>query len=346
MKTSFVSTQAMQNALRLQIQTAQSALMKSQKEASTGIHADIGLALGASTASALDLTGEVARMKALLDSNGLVDTRLSSSQDALAQMSDASQTTLAAFITASSTSDATQMRMAQTQIRNAFQSFVGSVNLAANGEYLFGGINTGTKPLDDYLAAASPAKVAFDTAYTAKFGAADPSTISVTDMTDFLDNDFPALFDDANWKLNWSQASDNPMTSRIKGNEVIESSTTANVDGVRKFTMAAVLGMEFLDKGFSSEVRSLINARATSYAGKAITAIDGERSRLGVAQSRVGKAVDSLHSQTDILSTQINNLEGVDPYEAATRVNTLMTQIETSYSLTARIQQLSLVNYL
>lgn len=346
MKTSFVSTQAMQNALRLQIQTAQAALMKSQKEASTGIHADIGLALGASTASALDLTGEVARMNALLDSNALVDTRLSSSQNALAQMSEASQTALSAFITSASTSDATQLGMAQTQIRNAFQSFIGSANLSANGEYLFGGIDTGTKPLDDYLAPASPAKVAFDAAYTAKFGAADPATISVADMTDFLDNDFPAQFDDANWKLNWSQASDTPMTSRINGNEVIESSTTANVDGVRKFTMAAVLGMEFLGKGFSGDVRRLINERATSYAGRAITAIDGERSRLGVSQSRVARAVDSLHSQTDILSTQINNLEGVDPYEAATRVNTLMTQIETSYSLTARIQQLSLVNYL
>lgn len=346
MKTSFVSTQAMQNALRLQIRTAQEALIKNQIEATTGIHADIGLTLGASTASALDLTGEVARMEALLDSNALVDTRLSSSQNALEQMSDAAQTMLDAFITTVATEDPTQISMAQTEIEGAFQAFTGSVNLAANGEYLFGGINTGQKPLSDYLADGSSAKAAFDAAYAAKFGAADPSTISVADMTDFLDNEFPALFDDANWKANWSDASDTAMTSRINGNEVVETSTTANIEGVRKFAMAAVLGVELLGKGFSDDVRGLVTQRATGYAGEAITALDGERGRLGFAQARVKRANDSLHSQKDIVTSQIGNLESVDRYEAATRVNMLTTQIEASYSLTARIQQLSLVNFL
>ena len=50
--------------------------------------------------------------------------------------------------------------------------------------------------------------------------------------------------------------------------------------------------------------------------------------------------------QIDIIATHIGALEAVDPYEASTRVSTLMTQIETSYALTARIQRLSLLNYL
>ena len=42
----------------------------------------------------------------------------------------------------------------------------------------------------------------------------------------------------------------------------------------------------------------------------------------------------------------INLLEAVDPAEASTRISLLLTQIETAYSLTARIQRLSLLNYL
>ncbi|HET7412807.1 MAG TPA: flagellin, partial [Pararhizobium sp.] len=76
------------------------------------------------------------------------------------------------------------------------------------------------------------------------------------------------------------------------------------------------------------------------------TAIDGDRSQLGVAQARVKKANTALKNQTDIINTQIAGLTSVDKTEAITRVNTLMTQIEASYNLTARIQQLSLVNYL
>jgi flagellar hook-associated protein 3 FlgL len=47
-----------------------------------------------------------------------------------------------------------------------------------------------------------------------------------------------------------------------------------------------------------------------------------------------------------VMELHIQKLEGADPYEASTRVSTLMTQIETSYALTARIQQLSLAKYL
>ena len=39
-------------------------------------------------------------------------------------------------------------------------------------------------------------------------------------------------------------------------------------------------------------------------------------------------------------------LEAVDPYEASTRVSALLGQIELSYSLTARIQELSLARFL
>jgi flagellar hook-associated protein 3 FlgL len=48
----------------------------------------------------------------------------------------------------------------------------------------------------------------------------------------------------------------------------------------------------------------------------------------------------------DLFQNNISDLEGVDPYEAATRVSLLQQQIETSYALTARMQQLSLVKYL
>ena len=50
--------------------------------------------------------------------------------------------------------------------------------------------------------------------------------------------------------------------------------------------------------------------------------------------------------QSDIIKTHIGALEGVDPYEASNRLTELMTQIETAYSVTARIQKLTLLNYL
>ncbi|MEN9894165.1 MAG: hypothetical protein RIR97_17, partial [Pseudomonadota bacterium] len=58
------------------------------------------------------------------------------------------------------------------------------------------------------------------------------------------------------------------------------------------------------------------------------------------------KSNESLTAQINIVKTNLNDLQGVDPYEASTRVNTLLQQVETSYTLTAKIQKLSLVNFL
>ena len=46
------------------------------------------------------------------------------------------------------------------------------------------------------------------------------------------------------------------------------------------------------------------------------------------------------------MTSHIGALEGVDPYEASSRLSTLLTQVETAYAMTARIQQLTLLNYL
>lgn len=53
-----------------------------------------------------------------------------------------------------------------------------------------------------------------------------------------------------------------------------------------------------------------------------------------------------MNTQIDLFNRHIVDLEGVDPYEAANRVNDLLTHIQTSFALTARIQQLSLLNFL
>jgi hypothetical protein len=56
--------------------------------------------------------------------------------------------------------------------------------------------------------------------------------------------------------------------------------------------------------------------------------------------------VVGIPDHDNILSTQISNLENVNTYEVSTQITDLQSQIETSYSLTSQLQQLSLVKYL
>ena len=350
MKTTLTSTSAMQNAVRLAIQRAQTEVADRQTEVTTGKHADIGLALGSKSARTISLNRDFARLESILDSNALVTQRLSSSQDALGQMVENAQSVLDMLITVKETEGAHQLDVAERELKGALSNFTSLANMSATGEFLFAGVNTDVQPLQDYQAGGSDAKAAFDTAFSTHFGFAQDSaqtaTITKADMQDFLENVVEPMFSGPQWEANWSQASDTNMSSRITNSEVVESSTNANEEGFRNFAMAAVVGIEVLGADLSAETRTYLSDKLVSYTGNAISGLNAERAQLGVSEGRVAKANDALAAQKDVVATYIGELEGVDPYEASTRMNTLLTQMEASYALTARIQQMSLINYL
>jgi flagellar hook-associated protein 3 FlgL len=63
-------------------------------------------------------------------------------------------------------------------------------------------------------------------------------------------------------------------------------------------------------------------------------------------QATVDSANNAIDVQSTTLRLQLADLEGIDQTEAAARANILMTQIQSAYTLTSRISQLSLSKYL
>ena len=110
--------------------------------------------------------------------------------------------------------------------------------------------------------------------------------------------------------------------------------------------MAAVISIELLNADLNSDTRAVVSDWAISKMGLAINGVDGERSQLGLSENRVAIANETLQAQVDIIKLNLDDLEGVDVYEASTRITALTNQMEISYNLTARIAELSLVNEL
>lgn len=136
------------------------------------------------------------------------------------------------------------------------------------------------------------------------------------------------------------------MTSRISTSQSAQTSTSLNADGFKNLVMSSVITSQLATAGLSSDALSAVNATTTNLAGQAISGINLQASTLGLSQQGVEDANTALKNQQTIISTQLNDLTGVDSYEASVKLNTLLTQVETSYSITAKISQLSLVNYL
>lgn len=351
MKTTYISTSAISAATRQSIFKTQEKLAAAQKEVTTGRLADVGASLGYKTGQTISLRQDHARLKTIIDTNSVVSTRLSASQAALKSISDDAQLFVGQLIGARNT--ASGPTVVQNQAKTALVSLTNALNTALDGAHLFAGINADVKPLTEYFSDSVPPpanRQAVADAFFTNFGTdtTDPaiSAISAADMQTFLDGDFAALFDDPAWGTDWSAASDQNVKSRISTSELIETSANTNTPAIRKLakalTMVADLGAQNLNRA----AFEVVVDNAIRLAGEAVQDLANEQARLGTAQERIKSANDRMSIQVDIMTTQINVLESVDPFEASTRVAALMTQVETAYAMTARIQNLSLLKYL
>lgn len=352
MKTSTISTLSVQNAIRYTRMKAEQDLAKSQKEATTGRYSDIGVALGAKTTRSVDLNGEVLRIENLKATNSIATSRLSASQEAMSAISKTGQTILNTLVALSGNVDATSVANMTTTMNGAFSNFTALANTSFNGEYVFAGINTDVKPLTDFNdPAGSPAKTAYTNALNTFMAAQAPPISSIsqmdgTQMNNFIDNTLKPMFSGAAWTTDWSSATDQNMTARVGRGEVIDTSTNSNTDGFRNMALASVIATQILSQPLSAAARQAASKQATEIVGQAISGIDAQRTRLGLSEARVTQVNTSLDAQKDIIENHLNGLEGVDPYEAATRVETLKALVENSYAMTMKILQMSLVNYL
>ena len=349
MKTSSVSSAAISNAMRYQQGRMQADLVKAQKELDSGRVADVGLALGTRTAQSVTFARDLDRLNGIVDSNALITSRLTSTQNALGQLVDTAQTLLAALPSAVSGDMASDVT--RDSGTAALQSMTAILNTSVNGEYLFAGTNTDVKPIDDFTAAGSPAKAALDAAFLAHFGFAqdDPAAagITATDMDDFITDDVMPQFMGAGWQANWSNATDERIVSRIALNETTETSVSANNDGVKKLAMAAAIVSDlFSSPTMSADAKRTVASRAFSLVGEAVSDLGQVQSQAGIIENRVLQATDRMKTQADLFDKHISDLEGVDYYEVSNRISDLTDHIQTSLALTARIHQLSLLNYL
>ncbi|CAI2933349.1 flagellar hook-associated family protein [Aminobacter niigataensis] len=350
MKTTFVSSAAVTSALRYSLLRQQSELAKAQKEASSGFVADTGLALGARTAQSVTLHRDLERLGGIVDSNGLVSARLSATQKALTQVGAAAQSFLSS-LTSSASGDAAYA-LTQKSGRATLDTLTSVLNTSLNGEYLFSGTNTDVKPINDFKPG-SATKVAFDAAFAGYFGFnqnhADAQDITAADMNNFMTTVVEPMFLGTGWQAAgspWSNATNQGITSRITLNETTETSVSANNEGIRKIAMSAAIISDLLDSNVGNAARGALVTHAVSSIGEAISDIGQLEAQTGIIEQRVKSATDRINVQVDLYERYILDTEGVDYYVASARVADLVSQIDRSYALTARIQQLSLMKYL
>ncbi|GHC64481.1 flagellar hook-associated family protein [Limoniibacter endophyticus] len=348
MKASYVSSSAISEALRYSLSRMQKDLVQNQQEATLGRHADVGLALGASTGQAVSLRRDTDRLNSLLNANSQATNRLEATQASLTVAQEASTKFLTTLTAA--TGGNVHRSVLAAEAKSTLAQLTDALNTSINGQFIFAGINTDAKPVADFNDPNSQARQAFETAFETRFGFAmdDPqvATIPAEDIVSFVDTEVNELFMGDGWGEHVSSASDQLISARISLNETADVSVSANEDAIRQMMMGVVTITLLADTPLSTDAMKAVTDRSLEQFGGVVGEIGQLQSRTGIIQNRVNSASTRVESQVQVFQAMTLDLESVDPYEAATKVNDLLTQIDVAYALTARIQNLSLLNHL
>ncbi|MDK3016720.1 flagellin [Pseudodonghicola flavimaris] len=352
-----VSSLQLNTANRSYVASATKLLQTAGQELSTGVKADIFADLGASAALDLTLRAREANTQAYLTSNDILDSKLQAMLTSVDAARESADSVLQTSIVNASRGT-TGVSALNEEAEAALESIIASLNISFNGDYLFSGIDSDAQPLSrwdeiDTETGTSPAQL------LSGIVGSGPATLA--EAEDMIAR-FDAFFDSANADASENfegvffngtpaQAADGTpsarVTARLDADQSLEYGVQANDQGFRDIlkglAMLAVVDVSTIED--DATYKAWMEAANTAL-GNGVEGALGASADIGFNQQVVENASTRLGDLSLVQQTQIAAYENVDPYEAATRVENLQYQLEASYTVTAKLSQMSLLNYL
>ncbi|WP_149587495.1 flagellin [Tabrizicola flagellatus] len=311
--------------LRAQVQRA-------AQEVATGRHADIGQALRGDFSPLLAVDASLARLAAFKSTAADAAFQVAAQQASIQGLSQLASGISSALMGARDVATPAQIDTLAADARGRLASAVGLLNAQASGRAVFSGQATGTPPLgpvEDLLAELE----------TAAAGATTAGQVAAAVTTWFANPlGFGAFY----------QGGPALTPVPVAPDETAEVSTTAMDPAIRD-TLSGLAMAALLDRGVLAGDPGE-RARLAATAGQEL--LRGEDARITL-QARIGAVeaqIESARTRNGAEETALGILRSetgsVDPYEAATRLETIRTQLESLYLVTARVSRLSLTEYL
>ena len=342
-----VSTHTLQTAMLRHATRLQGEAVTAQTEMATGRLADPGRTLGARTAGTTLIAAQLSDWREGLDANGLLRGEIGLMQTSLAGLGKAANALSSDLIAALAAPTDSALAIARDGAASALAGTVSFANARLGDVHVFGGTRTGEPPLADPREDAA-ARDLVANRFAAHFGHpidyAATGAIDRDAMAGFLDAleaDFPALYSAA-----WAGDPPDGRTARSLPGERVSVPITAHDPAVRDLVLASSLAVALADAPLGGEARKTVFERGIAIAGRAAARSAQAAGRMGAVEERFERAEAVLTQRIVLGEAARNDLVGVDPTEAAGRVQALAARIEASLAVTARISRLSLLNYL
>ena len=295
---------------------------------------DLTKSLGGETARFSGISYSLTQLEGYAQTASETQQTLSNIQTILEKVNATRNASAERLLLVSDDSTAAQINEAAVASRGAFAEMVSALNTQVAGRALMSGTDVRTVPLasaNDML-----------TDIRTEIGVAvDLPTIIATVEVWFND---PAGGFAADGYLGNKGS---PIIRHVSENTSVEIDARADDPAVREVLKGAALAALADDlPGLSQATKTSLLQTASAQLYGSSSNLVAVQARVGSAESAVARALVETNAQQTALGLAQNNLSLADPFETASRLQATQLQLETHFSVTARMSQLSLLRFI
>jgi flagellar hook-associated protein 3 FlgL len=347
----YISTLASHLQLNSSIRSLQSQLMDAQKEISTGRKADLVAALRDRAAEDVDLRNALNDVTEFKSTTDIVASRMDTMQAALGGVHDIAEQMRNTALTSR---DAVSRRYLQEAASTALDRINSFLNAQVAGRNLFSGIQTDTAPMQAQTGVNAATGLSPQQAVSQAIANVGPITDAASALAVANGPDgVGSIFSDTNSNpnLNYSAtfyngASTGSVTARLDNGYQIDYGVRADDPAFRELQQGLSMLAAVPYGSIPNDAYAAWQDEAVKHISAGFQGTIDVSAELGFKQSVVADASNRHDAMIAQLNNQVANLEAADPFQTSLRLSQLQTQLEATFSITARMNELSLTKFL
>ncbi|MDO5620886.1 MAG: flagellin [Paracoccus sp. (in: a-proteobacteria)] len=314
-------------------QSLKSSIVRSSQEAITGLSSDPLARVGGNVAALAQIDSRQNIAEVEKQNIDFAATRLEIMQVTLESVRRGSENAAQHSLAENALANRSMIDLRSAEADKAFAATVDKLNVRHGNDYLFSGqaVDQAAIPDSDFL------KSKIFSLVDGKDNAAD-IIISIEEWFSDAENGFLAML---------PVGSERVSSALVDREAVVDVTSSAKKSGILNvmagMAMSLIAGQrpDLDDK----EVRKLVESGSKTTL-KGAHQIRSMQAEIGSDQERVDALSVSKNTEIQSIKKMRNDMLGVDQYDAITALNEQRAALERLYAATARLNELSLVNYL
>ena len=309
-------------------------LARLSESMSSGRVSDITRHLGGETARLSGINHSLTQLSSYAQAGRETEQTLATMQTVLNQVGALRETTGGQLLLVSNNSSEDQVNEAARASSSTFGTMVNLLNTRVGDRAIFGGAEVAMTTLAkaDTMVADIQAAIG---------GATSQAAISAI-VSDWFDSPTGGFS-----TMGYAGDTGPELQKRVSANTSLVLDARADDPAIRtvlKFAAMAAIVDEMPSLPPATRT-GLLQEAGAGFLGSA-SALVAVQARIGFGEATVSQEMAEMSAQGAALEIAKNNLISADPFDTASRLQSVQIQLETHYAVTARLSQLSLLRYM